>query len=69
MCSDTDGDGLISTKDKPEIYLMDLAEKNIECLTCGLNLTSINNPDYSQTNEKIVFSAQRTEKFHNYLLK
>ena len=69
MCSDTDGDGLISTKDKPEIYLMDLAEKNIECLTCGLNLTSINNPDYSQTNEKIVFSAQRTEKFHNYLFK
>lgn len=67
MCSDTDGDGIISTKDKPEIFIINLAEKDIECLTCGLNLTAINNPDYSQANGKIVFSAQRTDKFHNYL--
>lgn len=67
MCSDTDGDGVISTKDKPGIYLVDLGEKRVECLTCELGLVSINNPDYSRANGKIVFSAQWEKKFHNYL--
>lgn len=67
MCSDTDGVGILSAKDKPEIHLIDLAEKKRECLTCGLDITSINNPDYSRVNKKILFSAQRTSKFHNYL--
>ncbi|MCP3682392.1 MAG: hypothetical protein GY861_06840 [bacterium] len=67
MCSDTDGDGIMSTNDKPEIYLVDLAEKSTDCLTCELGLRSINNPDYSIANKKIVFSAQRKDKFHNYL--
>ncbi len=66
---DTDGDGIISTKDEINIYLIDLAEEEIECLTQGLNLTSINNPDYSKVNEKILFSAQRKGVFHNYLLR
>jgi Tol biopolymer transport system component len=67
MCSDTDGDGIISTKDKPEIYIIDLAGNKTECLSCRLNLTAINNPDYSQANGKIIFSAQKSDKFHNYL--
>lgn len=66
-CTDTDGDGIPSTSDEINIYLIDLAEETIECLTCGLNLTSINNPDYSAVNEKILFSAQREGVFHNYL--
>jgi Tol biopolymer transport system component len=65
--SDTDGDGLISTNDDIDIYIIDLAEKEIESLTSGLNLTSINNPDYSLSNKKIIFSAQRKGVFHNYL--
>ena len=64
---DTDGDGIISTKDEINIYLIDLAEEEIESLTEGLNLTSINNPDYSKANRKILFSAQRKGVFHNYL--
>jgi len=64
---DTDGDGIISTKDEINIYLIDLVEEEIECLTQGLNLTSINNPDYSKANGKILFSAQRKGVFHNYL--
>jgi Tol biopolymer transport system component len=64
---DTDGDGIVSTSDKINLYLVDLASKEIKCLTDGLNLTSINNPDYSQANGKIVFSAQHEGVFHNYL--
>ncbi len=66
-CSDTDGDGILSTKDEIEIHLIDLAGKGIECLTCGLDITSINNPDYSTVNKKILFSAQNRGVFHNYL--
>jgi hypothetical protein len=66
-CSDTDGDGVLSTNDEVNIFLIHLDEKEVECLTCGLNLTSINNPDYSCVNEKILFSAQNTDVFHNYL--
>jgi len=66
-CSDTDGDGVCSTNDEIDIFLIDLEEKEIECLTCGLNLTSINNPDYSKVNKKILFSAQHKGVFHNYL--
>ena len=66
-CNDTDGDGIISTKDEIHIFLIDLEEKDVECLTSGLNLTSINNPDYSTANRKILFSAQRKGVFHNYL--
>jgi Tol biopolymer transport system component len=65
--ADTDGDGILSTKDEINIYLIDLAMGEIECLTQGLNLTSMNNPDYSKVNEKILFSAQRKGVFHNYL--
>jgi Tol biopolymer transport system component len=66
-CSDTDGDGVPSTNDEINIFLINLEEKEIECLTCGLNLTSINNPDYSNVNNKILFSAQHKGVFHNYL--
>lgn len=66
-CSDTDGDGVLSTNDEVNLFLINLEEKEVECLTCGLNLTSINNPDYSSVHQKILFSAQNTGVFHNYL--
>lgn len=66
-CNDTDGDGIVSAKDEINIFLIDLKEKKIECLTCRLDLTSINNPDYSTVNGKILFSAQWKGVFHNYL--
>jgi Tol biopolymer transport system component len=66
-CSDTDNNGQISEKDKTELYLFKLPSGEMDCLTCGYDLTSINNPDYSQVNSKIVFSAQHTTAFHNYL--
>ena len=66
-CSDTDSDGVCSTNDEINVYLIDLKEKEIECLTSGLNITSINNPDYSIINKKILFSAQKKGVFHNYL--
>jgi Tol biopolymer transport system component len=64
---DNDGDGIVSTKDEINLYLVNLASKEITCLTEGLNLTSINNPDYSKENGLILFSAQRKDVFHNYL--
>jgi Tol biopolymer transport system component len=67
ICSDTDNNGKISEKDKPEIYLLDLATGAMKCLTCEYDLTSINNPDYSLVNKSIVFSAQHSTAFHNYL--
>ncbi|MFQ6089294.1 MAG: TolB family protein [Candidatus Methanofastidiosia archaeon] len=66
-CLDTDGDGIITDRDKKELYLLDLVTKKMDCLTCGLGLDAINNPDYSHVNKKIVFSAQKDGKFHNYL--
>ena len=66
-CSDTDNDGVISTNDETNIFLIKLEEKEVDCLTCGLNITSINNPDYSSVNKKILFSAQKKGVFHNYL--
>jgi len=62
-----DNNRIMSTNDEINLYLIDLASKEITCLTEGLNLTSINNPDYSQANGKIIFSAQKTTLFHNYL--
>ena len=66
-CADTDGDGMISSNDESEIYLVDLKAKQISCLTCGLELRAINNPDFSPLNQLILFSAQKADKFHNYL--
>ncbi len=67
MCSDTDGDGMISTNDKPEIYLVNLAAEQVSCLSCGLGIRAINNPDYSPANHLVLFSAQWETKFHNFL--
>lgn len=67
VCADSDGDGTISTKDKPEIYLVDLAGKQVDCQTCAFELRAINNPDYSPVNGAFLFSAQWADKFHNYL--
>jgi Tol biopolymer transport system component len=39
----------------------------MECLTCGLGLRAINNPDYSRVNNLVLFSAQWSTNFHNYL--
>jgi Tol biopolymer transport system component len=65
--ADTNNDTYINTNDEINIYLIDLAEQDIKCLTCELNLTSLNNPDYSTINGKIIFSAQYLDRFHNYL--
>ena len=35
-CSDTDGNGLINEQDETELYLLDLIEKRMDCLTDGL---------------------------------
>lgn len=44
VCADTDGSGRITESDKTEIYLLDLATGELDCLTCGHPLTRINNP-------------------------
>jgi Tol biopolymer transport system component len=67
VCSDTDSNGKINESDKPEIYLLDLTTGVMDCFTCELGLTSINNPDYSHVNNKVIFSAQHNTDFHNYL--
>jgi len=39
----------------------------MNCLTCGTNSRSINNPDYSKPKGLIIFSVQYSDEFHNYL--
>ena len=58
ICSDTNSDGNVTEKDRNDLYLLDLETEKMECLTCGLGLDSINNPDYSSVNKGIVFSAR-----------
>ena len=67
ICADTDNNGKINEKDKPELYLLNLATAEMDCLTCDYSLTNINNADYSQVTERIIFSAQHSTAFHNYL--
>jgi Tol biopolymer transport system component len=67
VCDDTDNNGIITEKDKAEIYFLDLPSGEMSCLTCQLDLKSINNADYSPVNKRVVFSAQRSAEFHNYL--
>jgi len=66
-CADTDSNGKINEKDEAELYLLDLTAGGLDCLTCAYDLTAINNPDYSPVNAKVVFSAQYSTEFHNYL--
>jgi len=61
-CRDTNRDRRISDKDKAELHILDLMTEKRECLTCGFGLESINNPDYSRVNEKIVFSARSGDR-------
>lgn len=58
ICADTNANGMIDDGDRPDIYLLDLSTENMDCLTCELGVESINNPDYSSKNGKIVFSAR-----------
>jgi Tol biopolymer transport system component len=67
ICEDTDKNGVVNENDKSDIYLLDLPSTALNCLTCDLDLNSINNPDFSPINQMIVFSAQRGSEFHNYL--
>ncbi|MBT3316265.1 MAG: hypothetical protein HN390_16820 [Anaerolineae bacterium] len=67
VCADTDGNGKINEKDKPELYLLNLSTKKMNCLTCEYDLTSINNADYSPITQKVIFSAQHSSVFHNHL--
>ena len=64
---DTNNDGNLSDSDYPELYLLHLDTKEMKCLTDIHELKAINNPDYSIITEKVVFSAQRKDLFHNYL--
>ena len=68
-CSDTDNNGFINEKDNNDLFFLDLKNGDMNCLTCEKNLRGINNPDYSTTNEQIVFSAQYSDEFHNYLFR
>jgi hypothetical protein len=65
ICSDTDNNGKINDKDNPELYLLDLATGELDCLTCAYDLTHINNPDYSVVNKKVVFSAGTGKGMNN----
>jgi Tol biopolymer transport system component len=67
ICDDTDQDGIVSDRDNPNLYFLDLPSGELDCLTCNLGLNAINNPDYSHLHEKILFSAQIDPVFHNYL--
>jgi Tol biopolymer transport system component len=67
ICADTDNNGKINEKDKSELFLLNLAAGEMDCLTCEFDLTSINNPDYSPVKKSVVFSAQYSSAFHNYL--
>lgn len=57
--ADTNNDGTINDKDLTQLHLLNLATGEMECLTCGLGLEAINNPDYSHVHKKIVFSARK----------
>jgi len=59
ICADTDKDGMLTDNDQKEIYFLNLPNQKMNCLTCGLGLESINNPEYSQVTKKVVFSARR----------
>lgn len=67
ICSDTDNNGKINDQDSPELYLLDLTTGEMDCLTGEFDLTSINNPDYSPVNGKIVFSAGTGRGMNNRL--
>ena len=58
-CADTDNDGMITDRDKTELYLLDLTTGEMNCLTCECGLDAINNADYSCVSKKIVFSARK----------
>ncbi len=57
--SDTSGDDRINDEDDKQLYLLDLATGEMDCLTCGFGLEALNNPDYSHKREAIVFSARQ----------
>ena len=65
--ADTDGNNLIDEQDDAELYLLNLADGGMNCLTDAFGLSAINNPDYSSVHGKIVFYTQRNGIFHNYL--
>ncbi len=67
MCSDTDGDGLFNFNDEPDLYLLDLETKEMDCLTCGFDLIGINNPDYSSATGKVVFSSGTGLGMNNHI--
>lgn len=65
VCSDTDGNGRLNHKDQPDIYLLSLDTEAMDCLTCGLGLSAINNPDYSSAAGQVVFSAGTGQGMNN----
>ncbi len=67
ICSDTDGNGRLNHQDQPQLYMLDMGTENMDCLTCGLDLIAINNPDYSSVNKKILFSSGIEPGMNNHL--
>jgi len=58
-CADTDSDGTIGDGDEKELYYLDLASGDMDCLTGTYDFNDINNPDYSPVTGKTVFSGAR----------
>ena len=56
-CSDTDDDGIIGDRDNKELYYLDLATGDMDCLTCDYGFSAINNSDYSPITDKVLFSG------------
>ncbi len=67
MCNDTDGDGLVNFNDEPDIYLLDLETKEMDCLTCEYDFIAVNNPDYSSATGKTVFSSGTGLGMNNHI--
>ncbi len=67
VCSDTDGNGRINQKDRPQLYTLDLGDGEMDCLTCDTEYININNPDYSPAAGKVVFSAATGQGMNNHL--
>ena len=57
-CDDTDANGRISDGDRFDLYVVNLAARDLRCLSCSLGLEAVDHADYSRVNGLIVFSAR-----------
>lgn len=64
VCEETAAAGRVNEAEHANLYLLDLATEEMDCLTCGMGLQAIIAPDYSHATEKIVFSAREGDASH-----